>query len=163
MKSKQKAVSNMDIRVVLHNIRSAHNVGSIFRTSDARGVSYIYISGYTPAPKDKFGRKRSEITKTALGGEFTVSWSNENVFKVIDKLKAEGFDIVCIEQDKNSVSFKDLKVKNKTLFIVGNEVKGLSKTILSCADKIVEIPMFGSKESLNVSVAFGIVLFSVDF
>lgn len=159
MKSKQK--EQKEIRVILHNIRSAHNVGSIFRTSDARGVSRIYISGYTPAPKDKFGRIRKEIAKTALGGEFTVSWSKENIFKVIEKLKKEGFEIICIEQYKNSISYQNLKTKNKIVLIPGNEVKGLSKNILEKSDKIVEIPMVGKKESLNVSVSFGIVLFSI--
>ena len=151
----------MEIRVILHNIRSAYNVGSIFRTSDARAVSHIYISGYTPTPIDKFGKKRKEIAKTALGGEFSVSWSKENVFKVMEKLKKEGFDIVGIEQDKRSVDFKKIKLKNKIVFILGNEVNGLSKQILEKCNKIVEIPMKGNKESLNVSVAYGIVLFSL--
>jgi tRNA G18 (ribose-2'-O)-methylase SpoU len=160
MKIKQKSEKG-DIRVILHNIRSAYNVGSIFRTSDARGLSHIYISGYTPAPKDKFGRARKEISKTALGGEFSVSWSKENIFKVIEKLKKEGFEVVCIEQNNKSIPLKKLKISKKVVFIPGNEVKGLSKEILNQADQIVEIEMAGIKESLNVSVAFGIVVFSV--
>lgn len=154
-----KKTKDSDIRVILHNIRSAHNVGSIFRTSDAGGVSCIYISGYTPAPKDKFGRVRKEITKTALGGEFTVSWSKENIFKVLEKLKKDGFKIIAIEQDENSINYKKIKKNKKIVFILGNEVSGLSKQILEKCDQIAEIPMRGEKESLNVSVAYGIVLF----
>lgn len=150
-----------DIRVILHNIRSAHNVGSIFRTSDAGGVNHIYISGYTPCPKDKFGRLRKEIKKTALGGEFSVPWSKEDVFRVLEKLKKEGFNIVAVEQDKNSVNYKKIKKSKKMVLIMGNEVKGLSKQILNKCDQVAEIPMKGEKESLNVSVAFGVVLFSI--
>ncbi len=162
MKSKRKIIKEeSDIRVVLHNIRSAHNVGSIFRTSDGRGLKHIYISGYTPAPLDKFGRPRKEISKTALGGQFSVSWSKENVFKVIEKLKKEGFKIYSIEQNEDSISYRDLKKEKKMIFILGNEVRGLSKDILSKSDNVVEIEMAGQKESLNVSTAFGIVVFTI--
>lgn len=147
-----------DVRVILHNIRSAYNVGSIFRTADAFGVGHIYTSGYTPSPKDKFGRVRKEITKTALGGEFSVSWSEENIFKVIEKLKKEGFKIIAIEQDKKSVDYKKIKTNSKILLLVGNEVRGLSKQILDKCDLVIEIPMIGVKESLNVGVAFAVVL-----
>ncbi len=157
---KDKAIKNKstDIRVILHNIRSAYNVGSIFRTSDAFGVSNIYISGLTPAPVDKFGRKRKEITKTALGGEFSVKWQKADVFKIIDSLKKDGFEIVAIEQDSKSVDYRKIKMKNKIILILGNEVRGLSKQILEKCDQIAEIEMSGVKESLNVSVAYGIVL-----
>jgi tRNA G18 (ribose-2'-O)-methylase SpoU len=147
-----------DIRVILHNIRSAFNVGSIFRTSDAFGVSSIYISGYTPAPIDKFGRQRKEIAKTALGGEFSVKWQKADVFKTIEQLKKEGFEVLAIEQDSKSIDYRKIKSKGKVVFLVGNEVKGLSKQILAKCDKILEIEMKGIKESLNVSVAYGIVL-----
>lgn len=150
-----------EIRVILHNIRSAHNVGSIFRTSDAGGVNHIYISGYTPTPRDKFGRLRKEIAKTALGGEFSVSWSKENISKTIQDLKNEGFKIIALEQDKKSINYKKLKLTNKTLVVLGNEVNGISKQILEKCDQIAEIPMVGKKESLNVSVSFGIFLFSL--
>ncbi len=162
MKSKRKTLDEKaDIRVILHNIRSAYNVGSIFRTSDARGVKHIYISGYTPAPIDKFQRQRKEISKTALGGQFSVSWSKENIFKIVEKLKKEGFKIYSIEQSEDSISYRDLKKEEKMVFILGNEVRGLSNDILSKSDAVVEIEMAGQKESLNVSVAFGIVAFSI--
>lgn len=146
-----------ETRVALHNIRSAYNVGSIFRTADAFGIKHIYISGYTPAPKDKFGKIRKEISKTALGGEFYVSWSKNSASNIIRKLREEGFKIVAVEQDKRSVDYRKMKKSKKTLFILGNEVKGLSEEILGMADTIIEIPMAGFKESLNVSVVFGIV------
>jgi tRNA G18 (ribose-2'-O)-methylase SpoU len=154
-------MNKKDTRVVLHNIRSAYNVGSIFRTADACGVSHIYISGYTPAPKDKFGRLRKEITKTALGGEFSVSWSKENISKTITSLKKENFKIVALEQDSRAVDYRKIKNKEKMLIIVGNEVSGISKQVLKKVDQIAEIKMTGKKESLNVSVAFGVLLFGL--
>ncbi|MEK7175183.1 MAG: TrmH family RNA methyltransferase [Patescibacteria group bacterium] len=148
--------------VILHNIRSAENVGSMFRTAEAAGVKKIYLTGYTPTPIDNFGRKRKDIAKTALGAEDFVNWEQKkNIFSLLEKLKKEYF-IISIEQDKNSINYKklNLKLKKKNIFIVGNEVKGLSKKVLSKCDVIAEIPMNGKKESLNVSVALGIVLFN---
>lgn len=150
------------IYLILHNIRSAYNVGSIFRTADARGVSEILISGYTPTPTDRFGRKRSDITKVALGAEDTISWRYcKTVRGAIESLKKSGVYIIGAEISKNSIDFKKLKYKYPVAFVFGNEVKGLSKQILSYCDKISHIPMKGKKESLNVSVAAGIFLFCV--
>lgn len=149
-----------EVRVLLHNIRSTHNVGSIFRTADAAGVSHIYISGYTPSPLDQFKRKRKDIAKVSLGAEDTVPWSEVSyVKKLVATLKTEGFSVIALEQSDASVDYKDVKLGEKVLLVVGNEVKGMSSDLLKLADVVVEIPMKGEKESLNVSVAFGIALF----
>jgi tRNA G18 (ribose-2'-O)-methylase SpoU len=151
-----------DCRVILHNIRSTHNVGSLFRTSDACGVSKVYISGYTPAPVDQFGRKRKDVAKTALGAEDSVAWEKiGNVKKCIVDLKKDGFTIIAIEQSKNSVDYKKVKLGKKSVILVGNEVVGISPSILSLCDIVAEIQMKGKKESLNVSVAFGVALFGI--
>ncbi len=147
------------ISAILHDIRSSHNVGSMFRTADALGVEKLFLTGYTPAPKDKFNRPNKEISKVALGGEMTVAWEfSEDVFDVIKKLKKAGVEIVAIEQSSKSVDYKDFSLSGPTTFIFGNEVDGVPEKILDLCDKIVSIPMKGKKESLNVSVAFGIAL-----
>jgi 23S rRNA (guanosine2251-2'-O)-methyltransferase len=148
--------------VILHNIRSVENVGAMFRTADAAGVNKIYLTGYTPAPVDRFGRKRRDLAKSALGAEEFVAWEHKKlVNSVIAKLKRENFRIIAIEQAKNSIDYKKLNIKNKNAFIVGAEVTGIPKNILKKCDIIAEIPMRGKKESLNVSVALGIILFQV--
>jgi 23S rRNA (guanosine2251-2'-O)-methyltransferase len=152
------------IFVLLHNIRSTHNVGSMFRTADAAGVTKIYLSGYTPAPIDKFGREVKELGKTALGAERSVSWEyHTNPEILIKKLQKENkkLQIISLEQTKNSVDYKKVKIKYPVLFIVGNEVAGISKSLLNVSDVVAEIPMRGKKESLNVSVSFGIALFRI--
>lgn len=151
-----------EVSVLLHNIRSTHNVGSIFRTSDALGISKVYISGYTPTPLDKFKRPRKDIAKVALGAEKTISWEYiESPEILIKKLKKSGFKVVAVEQSEKSVDYKKVKVKKPVLFIVGNEVEGMDKDILKLCDYIAEIKMLGGKESLNVSVAFGVALFRI--
>lgn len=146
--------------VLLHDIRSTHNVGSIFRTADALGISKVYLSGYTPTPLDKFGRPRKDVAKVALGAEKTVSWEYvRNPKKVLTDLKKVGAQIIALEQAKSSVDYKKVKVKYPVMFLVGNEVGGISKNLLKDCDIVAEIPMAGEKESLNVSVAFGVGLF----
>ena len=153
---------NREVRVLIHDIRSTHNVGSIFRTADAAGVSRVYLSGFSPTPLDKYGRERRDIAKVSLGGEKSVSWEyTDNHFKLIKKLKKEGFEIVGLEQGENSVDYKKFKISKQILLIVGNEVAGMDKKVLSLCDKIVEIPMKGEKESLNVSVAFGVAIYRI--
>ena len=148
--------------VILHNIRSVENVGAMFRTADAAGVRKIYLTGYTPAPLDRFGRKRKDLAKSALGAEEYVSWeSRKSILPLLRKLKKEGYLIIGIEQDKKSVDYRKIKTKEKNAFIVGAEVEGLPKNVLDNCDIIAEIPMKGKKESLNVSVALGIILFSL--
>ncbi|MDP2593582.1 MAG: TrmH family RNA methyltransferase [bacterium] len=167
-----------DIVLVLSNIRSAYNAGAIFRTADAVGVSLIYLTGTTPAPEDRFGRKRKDIQKTALGAESSVSWKYEKrVGLVLKKLKKQGFICAALEQDEKAISYRKFFAKNKkpiALFL-GNEVEGLSESVKKKCDVILEIPMRGifsrqknhpkhtriRKESLNVSVAAGIALFEI--
>ncbi len=162
MKREKVEIKKRDVRVLLHNIRSTHNVGSIFRTGDAAGISHIYISGYTPSPIDQFNRKQKDIAKTALGAEDSVPWSKAGTVKsLIAQLKIEGFSTVALEQSKKSVDYKKVELGEKVLIIVGNEVKGMSPELLKLADVVSEIPMKGEKESLNVSVAFGIALFQM--
>ncbi|MBI1755342.1 TrmH family RNA methyltransferase [Candidatus Azambacteria bacterium] len=160
---------------ILHNIRSAHNVGSMFRTADAAGIEKLYLCGITPAPVDAFGRPSEKLRKVALGAEKSVAWEKvKSTARLIDKLKKDGFTIFAVEQSKKSVPYFRVKQKGKKIAIVmGNEVKGLPKSVLERADTILEIPMRGAmvrqahhprhigrgKESLNVSVAFGIVAF----
>ena len=151
-----------EICILLHDIRSTHNVGSIFRTADALGVSKIFLSGYTPCPTDRFGRPQKEIAKTALGAQLSIPWEyQKNPQTIISKMKKSGADIIGIEQSGNSVDYKKVKVKRQTLFIVGNEVGGIDKKILSKCDAVAEIPMRGKKESLNVAVALGVALFRI--
>jgi 23S rRNA (guanosine2251-2'-O)-methyltransferase len=150
----------MDIRLLLDNIRSTHNVGSIFRTAETVGISKIYCLSTTPAPIDRFGRKRADIAKVSLGAEELVSWKHiENAVELINTLKKDSFEIISIEQDCRSVDYKKVRVKDKTLIVFGNEVDGVSKEILERSDIMVEIPLCGKKESLNVSVAAGVALF----
>ena len=149
-----------DIIVVLDNIRSVHNVGAIFRTADALGVDKIFLCGITPAPIDRFGRERNDLHKAALGAEKNVSWQqHSSTLLCVEQLKNEGYSVVCVEQSKNSFDYKKVIPKNKTCFVFGNEVEGISKEVLHIADQIAEISMIGKKESLNVSVTFGIMMF----
>jgi 23S rRNA (guanosine2251-2'-O)-methyltransferase len=150
------------IHVLMHNIRSAHNVGSIFRTADAAGVERIILSGYTPTPIDRFGRPQKDIAKTALGAESTIPWTYVKSPKTcIRDAKETGWRVVVVEQDARSIDYRAVPKDRPLLFVLGNEVRGVSKSIRDAADTIVEIPMHGNKESLNVSVAAGIVLFAV--
>jgi tRNA G18 (ribose-2'-O)-methylase SpoU len=146
--------------LILHNIRSTYNVGAIFRTADAAGISKIYLCGYTPAPLDKFSRLSSAIAKTALGAEKNVPWEQiKNTGTVFNRLKKDGYQLIAIEQAKNSTDYKKIKMKFPCALILGEEVNGLPKSLLSKCDIVAEIPMKGKKESLNVSVAAGIAIF----
>jgi tRNA G18 (ribose-2'-O)-methylase SpoU len=146
--------------LILHDIRSNHNVGSLFRTADCVGINEIILSGYTPTPIDRFNRPVKEIAKTALGAEKSVSWRHEkDIKKVLTKLKKEKYTIIAIEQAKNSVDYKKVKVKGNTAIILWNEVEGAPNNLLKMCDVVAEIPMKGKKESLNVSVAGAVALF----
>lgn len=160
MKSKNKQPGQ--IVAILDNIRSKQNVGSIFRTSDALGVNKIYLCGTTPCPLDRFGREVGEIAKTALGAEKVVPWEYAKATNnLVKKLKKGGFKIIAIEQSKNSLDYKKIRVKGNPAFIIGNEVDGISKSTLCLSDIVAEIPMQGDKESLNVSVAYGVAVFRI--
>ncbi|MFT5280777.1 MAG: 23S rRNA (guanosine2251-2'-O)-methyltransferase [Flavobacteriaceae bacterium] len=150
------------IHLVLLDLRSVYNVGSLFRTADAIGVSKIYCVGTTPSPLDRFGRERKDIAKVALGAEKNVSWEYcENEKDLFEKLKEEGFVLWALEQDEKSKDYKEVAPSEKTALVLGNEPEGISKETLSLMDEIVEIPLYGKKESLNVSVAGGIALFGL--
>ena len=160
-----------EIAILLHNIRSVYNVGSIFRTADALGIDKIYLSGFTPTPLDRFGRYRKDLSKVALGAEKNVSWQYvKDPKRLIEKLNPpllklqrvkERYQIIALEQNKNSIDYKKVKIKSKVLFVVGNEVEGVSEKILRMCDVVAEIPMKGKKESLNVSVALAVALFCI--
>jgi tRNA G18 (ribose-2'-O)-methylase SpoU len=148
------------IIVVLHNIRSVHNVGAIFRTAEGVGVSEIWLTGYTPTPLDRFGRMRNDFKKAALGAERYVPWRHMvHVTRALTHLRGQGFSIVGVEQDKRAQNYREEHIASNTCFVFGNEVRGLSPQTLALCDNIYEIPMMGKKESLNVSVAAGIILF----
>lgn len=153
---------NQKTFLILHNIRSVENVGAMFRTADAAGIGKIYLTGYTPAPLDRFGRKRKDLAKSALGAEEFVAWeSKKNLPAFLRSLKSGGYFVIGVEQDEKSIDYKKVKPKNKNAFIVGAEVEGLPKSILKKCDVIAEIPMRGKKESLNVATACGIALFRI--
>ncbi len=153
--------SSSDFVAILHNIRSLHNVGSIFRTADGAGIKKIYLCGITPAPVDRFGKPVAQLVKTSLGAEKFVEWQKvSSTLRLSKKLKVDGYKIIAVEQNKKSIPYSKFSVqRNKICLVVGNEVKGLPPSVLKLADKILEIPMLGHKESLNVSVAFGIVAY----
>lgn len=149
-----------EICLLLHNIRSVYNVGAIFRTADAIGASKIYLTGYTPTPLDRFGRPRSDFAKCALGAEQTVPWEYKKTpGAVITAVKKRGFTVIAVEQSAASVDYKRVTPLGDTLVIFGTETTGISRSILARSNVIAEIPMRGKKESLNVSVSAGIILF----
>ncbi|MCA9358616.1 TrmH family RNA methyltransferase [Candidatus Kaiserbacteria bacterium] len=146
--------------LILENIRSAYNVGAIFRTADGAGVEKIFLVGYTPDPIDRFGRTQAEIKKTSLGASEEIEWEHrDDSQSLIDELKKEGFVTVAVELGKDSISLADFTLPEKVAYIMGNEVKGVEESTLQQVDKKVEIPMKGKKESLNVSVAAGIIMY----
>lgn len=148
--------------LILPDIRSAINVGAIFRTADAVGIDKIYLVGVTPRPNDQFGRIQKDIAKSALGAETWIPWEyKEKLIPLINSLKKDGYEIVALEQSVVSIDYRKYKKPEKFAFILGPEVTGLDKKILDKCDKIVEIPMKGKKESLNVSVAAGVALFQI--
>lgn len=148
--------------LILHNIRSAQNVGSLFRTADAAGISEIYLVGITPLPTDQFGRERKEIAKTALGAEKSVAWEHvKTIAPLLKKLKKENYTIIAIEQSADSVDYKKVNIKGNAALVLGNEVEGISESVLKQCDVVAEIPMRGKKESLNVAVAGGIAMFRI--
>jgi len=144
--------------VICDSIRSLENIGSIFRTSDALGVSKIFLCGICGKPP------HHKISKTALGAEETIPFEyHKQVGRLIDKLKADGVQIVALEQDEKAIDYRKFKPSFPLALIVGNEVKGVSKRILKKVNKTIVLPMTGAKESLNVSVAFGIAGYKIRY
>lgn len=154
--------NRIDSILILPDIRSALNVGAIFRTADAVGIDKVYLVGCTPRPTDQFGRIQKDIAKSALGAETWVKWEyKEELIPLIKSLKKKGYEIVALEQNEKSIDYRKYKKSQKIALILGEEVYGIDKKILKNCDKIIEIPMHGKKESLNVSVAAGVALFRI--
>ena len=150
-----KEVDKFPIVVVLDSIRSLHNVGSIFRTSDALKIEKVILCGLTACPPHK------EIHKTALGATETVDWEYlENVIEAVDSLKEQGYALVSAEQAEETVMLQDLNKKShsKMAFVFGNEVFGVNQEVISKSDFVLEIPQFGTKHSFNVAVSAGLIL-----
>ena len=145
--------------VLLDNLRSAHNVGSILRTADGAGFTKVYLSGITPTPKTK-GQK---VTKVSLGAEDSVDWQHVwSTEKQIKKLQAEGVQIVALEYAKQAVSYREFEASEADIcLVVGNEPDGIAEEILELCDAIIKIPMRGAKESLNVSNAFAVAAYEL--
>lgn len=153
---------NKECILILDNIRSVENVGSIFRTAEGLGVSKIYLIGTTPTPLDRFGRKRTDFAKVSLGAEEMMEWEHrDSVVEVLEKLKEQGFQVLSLEQDERSQDLKDFHPPDQFALVVGNEVDGVSKDVLDMSNNILEIKMRGEKESLNVSVSTGIALYTL--
>jgi 23S rRNA (guanosine2251-2'-O)-methyltransferase len=149
---------------VLDNVRSVYNVGSIFRTANAAGIEKIYLCGITPTPLDKKGRRRSDFTKVALGAEDVVAWEfMEKTEECLEVLKKDGTFVIAIEQDERAVDYKKVSIegKGKIAFVIGAEIDGMKTATLSLCDVVAEIPMLGTKESLNVTIAFGIAIYRI--
>jgi 23S rRNA (guanosine2251-2'-O)-methyltransferase len=146
--------------VILSDVRSSHNVGAIFRTCEGAGVDMLYLAGYTPHPIDRFGREVAEIKKTSLGASTMVPWTAaDDIEALILKLQSQGVTVVAVEQTPQSISLYDFTPPVSVAYIFGNEITGVLPEVVSLCDAVVEIPMHGRKESLNVSVTTGIVLF----
>jgi tRNA G18 (ribose-2'-O)-methylase SpoU len=164
----------MDRKIILiaHNLRSCHNVGSILRTADGLGVTTVYLSGYTPYPAmdnderlPHLAQKISrQIHKTALGAENSVTWEHaENIQELLDKLRRDGYVLAAIEQNDKSIKLPDYKPPKKIALLVGREVEGVEDEVLEEMDVILEIPMFGEKESFNVVQAAAMGLYKIKF
>ena len=149
-----KQANKTPISIVLDNIRSMNNIGSVFRSSDAFRIEKIYLCGITAKPPHR------EINKTALGATDSVDWEYfENTLDCIKHLKERNYKIYSIEQTSDSIMLQDFKIEEKPLAIVfGNEVEGVQQEVIDISDSVIEIPQFGTKHSLNVSVSCGIVI-----
>ena len=153
-----KKAEKTPLIVILDNVRSLNNVGSVFRTCDAFLVEKIYLCGITATPPNK------EIHKTALGATDSVAWEYaEDTLQVVERLKAEDVCVISIEQAEKAVMLNDFQPKVHTQYAVifGNEVKGVSQEVVSLSDGVIEIPQYGTKHSLNVSVSAGIVIWEM--
>lgn len=156
--SEFKMAEKTPIIVILDNVRSLNNIGSVFRSSDAFLIEKIYLCGITAQPPHK------DIHKTALGATETVSWEYaENTLDVVDKLKAQGVKVYSIEQAENATMLNDFIPSTNTKYAVvfGNEVKGVQQKVVNVSDGVIEIPQLGSKHSLNISVSTGVVLWDL--
>src|SRR5690606_17631628 len=153
-----KEVEKTSLIIILDNIRSLNNIGSVFRTSDAFLIKKIYLCGITATPPHK------DIHKTALGSTETVAWEYvENTIDLIQKLKSDGIKTCAIEQAENATMLNDFTPQQQTTYalVFGNEVKGVAQDVVSASDLVIEIPQFGTKHSLNISVSVGVVVWDL--
>ena len=160
------------IVLVVHDVRSAHNVGSILRTADGLGIEQVYLTGYTPYPAAKNDKRLQHIAakvdkrirKTSLGAEQTVKWHyRKDIFEILDELKRRGYEIAALEQAANAISLEKYRATKDAALVVGSEIGGLEQSVLSVADVTIEIPMLGAKESFNVSIAAAIALYHLRY
>ena len=153
-----KKADKLPLVVILDNVRSLHNIGSVFRTSDAFRVECIYLCGITATPP------HPEMHKTALGAEFTVDWKYvNNAVEAVDNLRQEGYIVFSVEQTENSIMLEDIQLEQGKRYavVLGNEVKGVQQEVIDHSDGCIEIPQYGTKHSLNVSVTAGIVIWDL--
>lgn len=153
-----KKADKLPLVVILDNVRSLHNIGSVFRTSDAFRVECIYLCGITATPP------HPEMHKTALGAEFTVDWKYvNNAVEAVDNLRQEGYVVFSIEQAENSIMLENIQLEQGKCYavVLGNEVKGVQQEVIDHSDGCIEIPQYGTKHSLNVSVTAGIVIWDL--
>ena len=151
-----KARRRFPVSVLCEDIRSLYNVGSIFRTSDGAGIEKLYLCGYTGYPP------RPEIDKTALGSVDGVPWEyRPNQFEVINEIRKHGYRIVALEHTNGSIPYTEARYEFPTCLVLGNEVNGISDELLSRCDMAVDVPMHGLKQSLNVTVAYGILVYHI--
>lgn len=153
-----KSAEKQGIVVVLDDVRSMNNVGAVFRSADAFGIAQLYLCGITPAPPHR------EIHKTALGAEESVAWTHcPDIHALLNQLKSQGYLLAAVEQTENSLSLPDLQLeaRQQIAIILGNEVEGVQQSVIDASDVVLEIPQFGTKHSLNISVAAGIVMYEV--
>lgn len=153
-----KRAEKLPLVVILDNVRSLHNIGSVFRTSDAFRVECIYLCGITATPP------HPEMHKTALGAEFTVDWKYvNNAVEAVDNLRREGYVVFSVEQAENSIMLEDMRLEQGKRYavVLGNEVKGVQQEVIDHSDGCIEIPQYGTKHSLNVSVTAGIVIWDL--
>ncbi len=158
--------------LIAHNLRSTHNVGSLLRTAEGLGVKHVYLTGYTPYPQLEVDDRlphiatkvHKQIEKTALGAELSVSWSRQkDIETIFTQLQADGYAVCAVEQALNSVKLPDFKPHGKVALLVGREVEGIEPAVLAACDTVLEIPMFGSKESFNVVQAAAMALYHCRF
>ncbi len=160
------------IVLVAHNLRSCHNVGSLLRTAEGLGIEAVHLTGYTPYPLKHVDERlphiaekiTKQINKTALGAETQVAWNqSEDVFTIIKELQSDGFNVIAVEQTKQSLSLPDFKPSERVALLVGREVEGVEPEVVAACNNAVEIPMFGQKESFNVVQAAAMALYHCRF
>lgn len=161
-----------EIVLLIHDVRSCHNVGSLLRTAEGLGVQKVYFSGYTPYPSQEHDTRlphihqklTKQIHKTALGAEVSQPWEKiDSITSLIDKLQSDGFSVVALEQSSDSVKLPGYNPSDKVALLLGREVEGISEDLLELVDQTLEIPMYGHKESFNVVQAAAMALYQLRF